>query len=78
MVTHSDVALSEFAGHQTEAFLGYWVFDPEQILGQQLAEAPVNLELARSRRRRICSVDKANVMESSQLWRHVAARTKKP
>ncbi|MBZ5551098.1 MAG: 3-isopropylmalate dehydrogenase [Acidobacteriia bacterium] len=32
------------------------------------------VELARSRRRRICSVDKANVMESSQLWRHVAAR----
>ncbi|MBZ5534597.1 MAG: 3-isopropylmalate dehydrogenase [Acidobacteriia bacterium] len=32
------------------------------------------IELARSRRRRICSVDKANVLESSQLWRHVAAR----
>jgi 3-isopropylmalate dehydrogenase len=32
------------------------------------------VELARSRRRKICSVDKANVMESSQLWRHVAAR----
>ena len=32
------------------------------------------VELARSRHRRICSVDKANVLESSQLWRHVATR----
>ncbi|MFI5174817.1 MAG: 3-isopropylmalate dehydrogenase [Terriglobia bacterium] len=31
------------------------------------------VELARSRRRRICSVDKANVLESSQLWRRVAS-----
>ena len=31
-------------------------------------------ELARQRRRKLCSVDKANVMESSQLWRHVAVR----
>ena len=30
------------------------------------------VELARSRRRIVCSVDKANVMESSQLWRRVA------
>jgi 3-isopropylmalate dehydrogenase len=28
--------------------------------------------LARARRRKVCSVDKANVMESSQLWRRVA------
>lgn len=32
------------------------------------------VELARSRRRMICSVDKANVLESSQLWRRVAMR----
>ena len=31
-------------------------------------------ELARLRRRQVCSVDKANVLESSQLWRAVAER----
>ncbi|HUS24678.1 MAG TPA: 3-isopropylmalate dehydrogenase [Candidatus Binatia bacterium] len=31
-------------------------------------------DLARLRRRRLCSVDKANVLESSQLWREVAER----
>jgi 3-isopropylmalate dehydrogenase len=31
-------------------------------------------ELARLRRKRVCSVDKANVLESSQLWREVAER----
>ncbi|MDD5544752.1 MAG: 3-isopropylmalate dehydrogenase [Acidobacteriia bacterium] len=30
-------------------------------------------ELARTRNRKVCSVDKANVLESSQLWRRVAA-----
>lgn len=30
--------------------------------------------LARGRRRQVCSVDKANVLESSQLWREVATR----
>ena len=31
-------------------------------------------ELARLRRKQLCSVDKANVLESSQLWREVAGR----
>jgi 3-isopropylmalate dehydrogenase len=31
-------------------------------------------DLARLRRREVCSVDKANVLESSQLWREVAVR----
>ena len=31
-------------------------------------------ELARQRRKQVCSVDKANVLESSQLWREVAER----
>jgi 3-isopropylmalate dehydrogenase len=31
-------------------------------------------ELARSRRRRLCSVDKANVLETSRLWRTIVAR----
>ncbi len=34
----------------------------------------VGFELARQRRRRLCSVDKANVLESSELWRNVATR----
>jgi len=31
-------------------------------------------DLARLRRKQLCSVDKANVLESSQLWREVAER----
>ena len=31
--------------------------------------------LARARRGRLCSVDKANVLETSRLWREVASRT---
>jgi len=31
-------------------------------------------ELARLRRRRLCSVDKANVLETSRLWRAVVSR----
>ncbi|MGH6961409.1 MAG: isocitrate/isopropylmalate family dehydrogenase, partial [Dongiaceae bacterium] len=31
-------------------------------------------DLARLRRKQVCSVDKANVLESSQLWREVAER----
>ena len=34
-------------------------------------------ELARGRRRRVCSVDKANVLESSRLWRSVVSRVGK-
>ena len=33
-------------------------------------------ELARLRRKQVCSVDKANVLESSQLWRAVAERVR--
>jgi 3-isopropylmalate dehydrogenase len=34
-------------------------------------------DLARLRRKQVCSVDKANVLESSQLWREVAERVAK-
>ncbi|HEY91896.1 MAG TPA: 3-isopropylmalate dehydrogenase [Dehalococcoidia bacterium] len=34
----------------------------------------VGFELARSRKKRLISVDKANVLESSRLWRQVAVR----
>src|SRR3546814_11670224 len=33
--------------------------------------ARVGFEAARARRRKLCSVDKANVLETSQLWRDV-------
>jgi 3-isopropylmalate dehydrogenase len=36
--------------------------------------ARAGFELAKSRRRRLCSVDKANVMESGVLWRRIVSR----
>src|SRR5688572_20979087 len=36
--------------------------------------ARVAFEAARKRHRRVCSVDKANVLETSQLWREVATQ----
>ncbi|MGH8676165.1 MAG: 3-isopropylmalate dehydrogenase, partial [Burkholderiales bacterium] len=39
--------------------------------------AKVALEAARRRARRVCSVDKANVLETSQLWRDVVTETAK-
>src|SRR6266851_4676463 len=38
--------------------------------------ARVAFDLARKRRRRVCEVDKANVMESGGLWREVAQRVR--
>lgn len=35
--------------------------------------ARLAFEIARGRRRRLCSVDKANVLESSELWRRVVS-----
>jgi len=37
----------------------------------------VGLELAKGRRKKVTSVDKANVLESSRLWRQVATRISK-
>lgn len=37
--------------------------------------AHVAFRAARGRRRRLCSVDKANVLETSQLWREVVSET---
>ena len=37
--------------------------------------ARVGFESARKRQRRLCSVDKANVLETSQLWREVVTAT---
>jgi len=38
--------------------------------------ARVAFDLARKRRRRVCEVDKANVMESGSLWREVVERVR--
>ena len=35
--------------------------------------ATLGFEMARRRRRKLCSIDKANVLETSQLWRDVVA-----
>jgi 3-isopropylmalate dehydrogenase len=45
----------------------YWDFEIERI-------ARVAFESSRKRRRLVTSVDKSNVMESSQLWRDVVSR----
>jgi 3-isopropylmalate dehydrogenase len=39
--------------------------------------ARVGFEAARKRARRLCSVDKANVLDTSQLWREVVTATAK-
>src|SRR5438552_2650010 len=39
--------------------------------------AKVAFEAARKRRKRVCSVDKANVLETSQLWREVVIEESK-
>jgi 3-isopropylmalate dehydrogenase len=39
--------------------------------------ARVGFEIARGRRRRVCSVEKANVLETGELWREVVARVGK-
>lgn len=37
----------------------------------------VGFELARARRKRLCSVDKANILETSRLWREIALEMSK-
>ena len=45
-------------------------FDTEEYSGAEIERiARVAFEQARSRRRRLCSVDKANILDSSRLWR---------
>ena len=39
--------------------------------------ARVGFEVARARRKRLCSVDKANVLETTELWRRVVTRVGK-
>lgn len=44
-----------------------WLWQVERI-------AHVAFQLAQKRQRRLCSVDKANVLDVSQLWRDVVTR----
>ena len=37
-----DIAVAQFAGDDLDLFFGRRVFDPQQIVGQQLAEAAVD------------------------------------
>lgn len=39
--------------------------------------AKIAFELARKRRKKVCSVDKANVLETTELWREVVTETHK-
>lgn len=39
--------------------------------------AKVGFEIARKRGKKLCSVDKANVLETTELWRHVVTETHK-
>ena len=54
-------------GERAYSTMVYETFEIERIV--RLA-----CEIARSRSRKVCSVDKANVLEVSALWRRVAAR----
>lgn len=54
-------------GEVAEDQLIYYEAEIERILR-------VSFEIARKRGKRLCSVDKANVLESSRLWRKVAER----
>jgi len=54
-------------GFNTEV---YSEFEVERIV-------KMAFEIARGRKKKVCSVDKANVLESSQLWREVAIRVGK-
>jgi 3-isopropylmalate dehydrogenase len=49
-------------------------FDTEEYSAGEIRRIlKVAFELARGRSRRLCSVDKANVLESSRLWREIAS-----
>jgi len=55
---------------QTE--LGLAAYDVEQYAEEEVRRiAVVAFEMAMKRNRKLCSVDKANVLESSRLWRRV-------
>ncbi len=66
-----DVYFGEKGRRQTVEGLrqGYDVMSYDEAEVERIAR--VAFDMARQRRRKLCSVDKANVLETSQLWRDV-------
>ena len=61
-------------GSCTDAVLGETAWDTEKYSVREIERiARIACELARKRTKRVVSVDKANVLESSRLWRRVVA-----
>ncbi len=72
---NGDVYFGE-KGHRTTASglrEGYDVMSYNEAEVRRIAK--VGFETARARKGRLCSVDKANVLETSQLWRDVVIET---
>jgi 3-isopropylmalate dehydrogenase len=69
--TNGDVYFGEKGARLTPAGLrqGYDLMAYDEVEVARIARA--GFEAARGRRGRLCSVDKANVLETSQLWRDV-------
>ncbi|MFW2852058.1 3-isopropylmalate dehydrogenase [Sphingomonas sp. TX0543] len=72
---NGDVYFGEKGMRTTSAGLrqGYDVMSYDEAEVRRIAIA--GFEAARRRRNRLCSVDKANVLETSQLWRDVVIET---
>ncbi len=72
---NGDVYFGEKGRRTTAAGLrqGYDVMAYDEAEVRRIAE--VGFRAAMGRRRRLCSVDKANVLETSQLWRDVVIET---
>lgn len=72
---NGDVYFGEKGMRKTDAGLrqGYDVMSYDEAEVRRIAIA--GFEAARKRKGRLCSVDKANVLETSQLWRDVVIET---
>lgn len=61
-----------------ETDMGLAAYDVEQYSEEEVKRiAIVAFDMAMKRNKRLCSVDKANVLESSRLWRRVVAEVSK-
>jgi 3-isopropylmalate dehydrogenase len=69
-----DIYFGEPRGVRDAGDLGREGFDTMRYSEAEIRRiARVAFEAARRRRRRVCSVDKANVLETSRLWREVVS-----